>query len=110
MTKSRPVLITMSVLAGLQVLTAGAALTDTIGKDAAAFLVLAVAAVQAGVQFYVQAQVVPLADVSAYLDKHGEQVSGPAAPPAGEPVDVEPAAADVPLGHPAYPDIDDPRL
>lgn len=88
MTKSRPVVITMSVLAALQVLTAGAALTDVLGKDIAALFVLAVAAVQAGVQFYVQAQVVPVQDVGSYIDKTGEMVSGPAAPPAGEPAAV----------------------
>lgn len=52
-----PVVIVMSVLAGLQILTAGSALGDVIGAQAAALIVLAVAAVQAGVQFYVRGKV-----------------------------------------------------
>lgn len=77
--KSRPVLITFSILAGLQVLAAGAALSDTIGKDTTGLIVLAVAAVQAGLSFYVQGGVVPHADVAAYINSDGEAVAGPAA-------------------------------
>jgi hypothetical protein len=81
MNKSRPVLITFSVLAGLQILTAGTALADVIGKDVAGLIVLAVAAVQAGMSFYVQGQVVPLQDTAAYVDTKGNTVAGPASPP-----------------------------
>lgn len=57
--KNEPVLVAMSVLAALQVLTAGSALANVIGPDAAALAVLVVAAAQAGIQFYVRGQVTP---------------------------------------------------
>lgn len=76
--KSRPVLITFSVLAALDVLTAGAILGDVIGAQTAALLVLGTKAVQAGMAFYVQGQVVPQQDVGAYVNSAGEMVAGPA--------------------------------
>ncbi len=79
--KSRPVLITFSILAGLQVLTAGASFTDILGKDLAGFIVLVIAAVQVGLTFYVQNQVTPMGDVAAYINQKGETVAGPASPP-----------------------------
>lgn len=78
--KSRPVLITFSVLAGLQILTAGTVLAEVIGAQTAGLVVLAVAAVQAGMSFYVQGQVVPYTDTAAYIDAEGRTVAGPAAP------------------------------
>lgn len=53
-----------AVLAGLQILTAGAALGDIIGTQYAAFAVLAVAAVQGGLAFY-KAPPEPLDHVAA---------------------------------------------
>lgn len=89
--KSRPVLITFSVLAGLQILTAGAALGDIIGGQLAAFFALAVGSAQAGMAFYVQGVVVPQEDVAAYQDADGHVVAGPAAGATnGTPVTVEP--------------------
>ena len=79
MSKSRPVIITMSVLAGLQILTAGAALGEVIGVKLAAFFVLLVASAQGGVQFFVQAAVTPAADVIAYRNKDDVVVTGDAA-------------------------------
>lgn len=93
MNKSRPVLITFSILAGLQILTAGATLGDVVGDKVAGLIVLAVAAVQAGMSFYVQGQVVPLADTAAYVDTKGNTVAGPASPPSvvdGSSVEVTP--------------------
>jgi hypothetical protein len=91
MRKSRPVLITFSVLAGLQILTTGAALGDLIGVKLAAFVVLAGAAVQAGMSYYVQGVVVPEQDVAAYQNSAGQVVAGPAAGATnGTPVVVEP--------------------
>lgn len=55
-----PVLIWSSILVTLQVITAGAALSDTIGKDAAALVALIVAALQAGTQFYIRGRVTPV--------------------------------------------------
>ena len=79
MNKSRPVLITFSVLAALQVLTGGSALADFIGKDLAGLIVLIVAAVQVGMTFYVQNQTVPVQDAVAYVNQEGQAVAGPAA-------------------------------
>ena len=58
--KSRPVLIVMSVLAGLQVLAGGAVLSDVVGQTVAGMAVLTVAAAQAGMAFYVQGKVTPI--------------------------------------------------
>lgn len=94
MNKSRPVLITFSILATLQVILGGTALAD-VGVPAAwlALTAVIVAAVQFGVSFYVQGQVVPLGDTAAYLDQQGRLVAGPASPPAvldGTSVEVVP--------------------
>lgn len=96
--KSKPVLIIFSTLAGLQVLTAGAALGDVIGGQQASFAALVVAAAQIGMTFYVQNQTVPLQNVAAYESGTAAGVvAGPAATPAnGVPVDV--TIADPPPG------------
>lgn len=89
--KREPVLIVMSVLAALQILTAGAALGDVIGAQLAALLVLAVAAAQSGVQFYVRGAVTPNQAVAAKVDEAREGVVGGEAAPAdleGEAVEV----------------------
>lgn len=79
MNKSRPVLITFSILAGLQILNGGAALEDVIGAQAFGLFALAVAAVQVGMTFYVQNQTIPSEDAAAYINKEGQVVAGPAA-------------------------------
>lgn len=93
----RPVLTTMSILAGLQILAGGAALGDLVGAKPAAAAVLVIAAIQGGVQFWVQAQVTPLSMVAARRGDDGRVTLGPAATPvlagdanAGEPAVVEP--------------------
>jgi hypothetical protein len=58
--KNEPVLIWSSILVTLQVLAAGAALSDVIGKDVAALVALIVAALQAGTQFYIRGRVTPV--------------------------------------------------
>lgn len=55
-----PILIWSSILVTLQVIAAGAALGDAIGKDVAALLALIVAALQAGTQFYIRGRVTPV--------------------------------------------------
>jgi hypothetical protein len=91
MTKSRPVLIVFSILAGLQVLTGAAALGDVIGDQAFGLFAILVAAVQVGMTFYVQNQTVPVMDVAAYQNSKGQVVAGPAAGATnGTPVLVEP--------------------
>ncbi len=57
-----PVLLVMSLLAGAQVLAAAANLTDLLGAKPAAWIVLGVAAIQTGVQFWVRGEVTPLAN------------------------------------------------
>ncbi len=116
--KSRPVVIVMSILAALQFLFGGLA-TVNLGSQGnetilaiGAIGTLAVAAAQAGLQFYVQNLVVPVIDVAAYKDKDGELVAGPAAtPPAvrDEPVNVtsESAVAAATEAEPQYENLGD---
>ena len=81
MKSSRPVLIIFSVLAGLQVLSAGAALGDLIGHVYFGLFGLAVASVQVGMTFYVQNQTVPIGQVAAYVTggDNPSVIAGPAA-------------------------------
>lgn len=65
--KREPVVVVMSVLAGLQVLAGGAALADLIGAQWAGIFVLAVAALQVGMSFYVRGQVTPVEDAPDVL-------------------------------------------
>ena len=58
--KNEPILVWSSILVALQVVAAGAALSDTIGKDAAALIALIVAALMAGTQFYIRGRVTPV--------------------------------------------------
>lgn len=89
--KSRPVLITFSILAGLQVLTAAGGLSEVVGPKIFFLFGLVVAAVQVGMTFYVQNQVTPIQDVAAYSNERGQVVAGPAAGATrGTPVVVEP--------------------
>lgn len=91
MNKSRPVLVTFSVLAALQVLTGAAALGDVVGDQVFGLFAIAVAAVQVGMTFYVQNQTIPIGDVAAYTNTIGNVVAGPAAGATnGTPVTVEP--------------------
>lgn len=92
MKKSKPVLIVFSILAGLQVLSAGAALGDVVGPKLFGLFALAVAAVQVGMTFYVQNLTVPLANVAAYESgTNAGIVAGPAATPSnGVSVNVTP--------------------
>jgi|GEM_PF-4706741 len=63
--KREPVLIIMSVLAGLQVFVGGAAFTELVSLRVAGLLALSVAAIQVGVQFYVRGKVTPLEKLAA---------------------------------------------
>lgn len=98
--RRNPVLLVMSVLAGAQVLTGGATLAEVIGPQVAGLVVLGVAAVQAGVQFYVRGQVTPWDDVYLKRAPGGDLIAGPAYPasngtivepgtPTREPVDSD---------------------
>ena len=57
-----PVLVAMSILAGMQALISAAGFTEALPAQVALWIVLAVAALQAGVQFYVRGEVTPLVD------------------------------------------------
>ena len=80
---SEPVLVAMSVLAGLQIFFAGSAATtvmveaSTLLTAVFAFGALAVGAAQVGIQFYVRGQVVPL-DAVAERVADGKVIAGPA--------------------------------
>lgn len=76
MKKSQPVIVVMSILAGLQVLGAGSALADVVSKDVAALFALVVASAQVGMQFYVRSQVTPHEDVILYRDDQGHITEG----------------------------------
>lgn len=56
-----PVLLVMSVLAGAQAVMAAGALADLLSPAALGWVTLSIAAVQAGVQFWVRGQVTPIA-------------------------------------------------
>ena len=89
--KSRPVLITFSILAGLQILTSAGGLSEVVGPQIFFLFGLVVAAVQVGMTFYVQNQTVPVQDSGAYVDQEGKMVAGPAAAVQnGQPVEVQP--------------------
>ena len=91
--KARPVLVVAAVLAALQILTAGAAFADFVGKDVTALIILGIAAIQGGMGFYTQSKTVPYEDAAAYVNSDGAVVAGPASPPRivnGTPVAVTP--------------------
>lgn len=95
-----PVLVVMSTLAAMQVMVAGSALADVIGKQLAGLLTLMVAAAQVGLQFYVRGQVTPSSTVVATRTDAGSVVAGPSAQaPTGveveEPAEVDAGAGEV---------------
>lgn len=118
--KRNPVLAAMSTLAGLQFIVGGAMTQNLVSKQVGATMLLLVAGVQLGVQFYVRGQVTPTDNVVAQTTTAGVIVAGPAAQTTtGAPV-AEPEALEVQLvaeqpaadgaGDPAAAelDVDDP--
>ena len=89
---AEPVVITMSILAALQFLFAGAGLGDVIGAKAVFMGMLVVGAIQVGMQFWVRGQVVAAENVVAQVSPAGDVVAGPALLTVdnGLPVDVTP--------------------
>lgn len=59
-------LTVMSVMSGIQVVSGGLVLFDTIPSDVSGFLVLLVGAVNAGVMYYMNGKIVSLNNVVAY--------------------------------------------
>lgn len=86
--KSQPVLIAASVLTAAQAFLTAAGISDILTKEQLTLGTALVGAATLGIGFYVRGQVVPLEDTAAYKDKTGEIVTGPAAPPEGEPAAV----------------------
>lgn len=86
--KPKPVLAALAVLAALDVLTAGAAFADFVGKDTTALIVLILAAINVGVGVYLTSVVTPVSNVVAYQpdpDRYPQVIiaGGAAASPTG---------------------------
>lgn len=105
MNKSKPVLVIFSILAGLQIIAAGSALTDVLGANVAALISLVIAAIQGGLAVYTSGQVTNNANVAAVQAPTGEIVAGPAAKKIedGTTVLVSPLEGGVPPAPPAAP-------
>lgn len=104
--KRNPVLAAMSTLAGLQFIVGGAMTQNLVSKQVGATMLLLIAGVQLGVQFYVRGQVTPTDNVVAQTTSAGVIVAGPAAQTTtGAPV-AEPEPLEVQLV--AELDVDDP--
>jgi hypothetical protein len=75
---SQPVLIVMSILAGMNVVNAGLGVLHVVSATVVGLLALGTAAVAAGIGFYLRGTVVPLDAVAARVTGDGKVVSGPA--------------------------------
>lgn len=91
---SKPVLIVLSVLTGLNVVIGGLGALEVVPAKVVGLIALGAAAVSAGVGFYLQGVVVPLSAVAARVTGDGKLVSGPAEQtiPTGAEVQLTPAA------------------
>lgn len=110
-----PVLISMSILAGLQTFFAGSTATtvmveaDPLLTAIFAFGALAVGAAQFGIQFYVRGRVAPVESIVERVNGDGMVVAGPANEIVPEGEVVRPAGADpvsVAVIDPAMPEGD----
>lgn len=85
-------LIIMSIMSSAQVVAGGIVLIDAIPADTAGIIMLIVGAVQAGIMYYLNGQIVPLDKVVAYQPSKSVNPSiyaGGAAPqPTGQILDV----------------------
>jgi hypothetical protein len=66
MSYPRPVIAAMAVMVGIKTLLAAAAVTELIGPVVTGVILAVILAVEVGVAFYVQGQVVPLAKTVVY--------------------------------------------
>lgn len=88
---NRPTAAAFATLTALQVLTGGALIGDVFGPRVAGGAVLVVAALQAGLAYYVNYATTPNRQVAAEKLPSGQVVAGDASPlPTGEPVKVVP--------------------
>lgn len=76
--KSRPVVIIFSILAGMQILSNAGGLSEVVGPKVFFLFGILVASVQVGMTFYVQNVTAPVEDVGAYINAEGNMVAGPA--------------------------------
>lgn len=77
---SQPVLITLSILAGLNVVNGGLGALGIVSVQVAGCIALGTAAVAAGIGFYLRGAVVPESAVGARLTGDGKMVTGKADP------------------------------
>lgn len=91
---SKPVLIVLSILAGLNVVNGGLGALEVVPAKVVGLLALGTAAVTAGIMFYLQGVVVPLQAVAARVTGDGQLVAGPAEQtiPTGAQVQLTPTA------------------
>lgn len=78
-TKPQPVLLVMSVMAGVDAVLAGAALGDVISDKTLGLLLLIMVGFKVGSAYYLRGKVVPLVDVGAFVNDERHMVAGPAA-------------------------------
>lgn len=95
---SKPVLIVLSILAGLNVINGGLGALEVVPAKVVGLLALGTAAATAGIMFYLQGVVVPLQAVAARVTGDGQLVAGPAEQtiPTGAQVQLTPTT---PLPH-----------
>jgi hypothetical protein len=91
---SKPVLVVLSVLAGLNVVNGGLGALDVVPAQVVGLIALGTAAVTTGLMFYLQGVVVPANAVAARVTGDGQLVSGPADQtiPTGTQVQLTPTA------------------
>jgi hypothetical protein len=91
---SKPVLIVLSVLAGMNVVNGGLGAREVVPAQVVGLLALGTAAVTTGLMFYLQGVVVPANAVAARITGDGQLVSGPADQtiPTGTQVEISPTA------------------
>lgn len=75
---SRPVLMVLSILVGLNVVNGGLGALEVVPSKVIGLIALGTAAVSAGIGFYLQGAVVPRDAVAARLTGDGQMVAGEA--------------------------------
>lgn len=79
MLKQQPVVIVFSIIAALQVINGGLAVTDVFSDEVAGIIALVIGALTAGASFYVRAMTAPWDTVVSKINEKGLVIPGPAA-------------------------------